>query len=51
MSRKHFQYAAEYVVSIIDRVEANTVCQAYITLFVKLNPRFDVMRFRKACNL
>jgi hypothetical protein len=51
MSKKHFEAAAAYVRSYRHwgPGERELVTEAFVAVFRQFNPRFDVERFRAAC--
>jgi hypothetical protein len=51
MTKKHFEHAALIVRAMQDRVLARIVAQYYIELFDSFNPRFDMLRFLRACGI
>ena len=49
MTKKHFEFMAAQCRSIDDQKERAVLINAYIDLTLHFNGRFDVERFRAAC--
>jgi hypothetical protein len=52
MTKKHFEWAAAYVRDlnrICNGEEREHIVRTLVDLFGEFNPRFDVARFRAAC--
>jgi hypothetical protein len=50
-TKKDFIQAANTIKSISDITEKTIVCNNFIDIFSKQNPRFDSAKFSKACGL
>ena len=50
-TKKDFIAAANTINAISDIKEKKTVCKNFIDIFSKQNPRFDSVKFSKACGL
>lgn len=50
-TKKDFIAAAKSINQITDITEKTTVCNNFIAIFSKQNPRFDSDKFSKACGL
>lgn len=51
MTKKHFEAAAELVRMEPNRKHAVVMYNGFVDLFSGFNPRFDIERFRAACNI
>jgi hypothetical protein len=50
-TKKDFIAAAKVIKEISDITEKTIVCNNFIEIFSKQNPRFDSAKFSKACGL
>ena len=50
-TRQHFIKVAEIISDISDNGIREEVAERFVTMFYEDNPRFDVEKFRKACNV
>ena len=51
MTKMHCVRAAQIVSYIEDRKEALNIASYFIVLFREFNPRFDTLKFLKACKV
>jgi hypothetical protein len=51
MTRKHFRACAQIVASIDNLELRREAACDFASMFIKENPRFDPMRFFKACDV
>ena len=50
-TRKHYQTIADVIKKIDNEVIRKSTCQRFIIVFRENNPKFDVDKFKKACNV
>ena len=51
MTRKHFQILAEEISHMMDETQRINAAAAVASACKRINPRFDIQRFYKACGV
>lgn len=51
VTKKDFIYTAKTVAQMSDRTDAKKVAEKFAEVYSNQNPRFDINKFYKACNV